>query len=273
MSFEIHTGEVTSNKDPDKRGRLMVQFDSILDSQDFPEWIEPAFPFVGKDAGFFMIPSPGVWVDVEIHMGSQGDQGVDTPVARWRGAHYNSKDKLPDEFADNYPQAYGFKTPGGHFLAIDDKDKTLTIKTKGGHTLEFNDKAGTVKITNGNTGDDLAMSKTGTSTLEATLKAIISAPLTDLNSGAGLQFLVKGVTFNAALAVWVNLIKTTDTAVKNLVAKWDSLAQGSPGSPWIPSADASEVTALKTAVGLLETGHATFLAAMAGWLSLKTRTG
>jgi uncharacterized protein involved in type VI secretion and phage assembly len=130
--YEVHIGEVASIKDPEKRGRVMVKFDNIMDGETFPDWVEPTFPFAGGGCGFFAVPTPGTAVECEVHKGDGGDDSVDTPQIRWRGALYNSVDQIPEEFRGHYPNAIGFKSPGGSLLMFDDEGGAEIVLLKHG---------------------------------------------------------------------------------------------------------------------------------------------
>jgi len=168
MAYEIHIGEVTNNKDTEeKRGRLMVKFENILNDEEFPDWVEPTFPFAGKDCGFFFVPPVGAAVECELHKGEGGDDSIDTPEIRWRAALYNSADSIPEEFKDHYPNAVGIKTVKGHLFMMDDEDGSemikllnykkeqfieldsdgsIVCKTKNGHILVLDEKNDKVSL-------------------------------------------------------------------------------------------------------------------------------
>ena len=120
-SYEVHVGEVSSREDPEKRGRLKVKFTTIFEGE-YPEWVDPCFPFAGSNCGFFALPPVGTAVECEVHRGKGPDVSIDTPRIRWRGALYNRVDQIPTEFKKNYPYRMGLKSPGGHILILDDTE-------------------------------------------------------------------------------------------------------------------------------------------------------
>lgn len=153
--YEVHVGEVTSIKDPEKRGRLMIKFDNIMSGENFPEWVTPCFPFAGKNCGFFMVPPVKTAVECEIHKGEDGDDSIDTPVIKWRAALYNSVDEIPEEFRDHYPNAIGFKSIGGHLLMFDDENGAEIIQLRHGKKLKTflaMDENGSIILQTGNDG-------------------------------------------------------------------------------------------------------------------------
>lgn len=121
MSYEIHVGEVSGLKDPEKRGRLKVKFQTIFEGE-YPEWVDPCFPFAGSNCGWFFVPPIGTAVECEVYRGKGPDVSIDTPKVRWRAPLYNRVDSIPEEFRDRYPYSMGFKSPSGHVLVFDDME-------------------------------------------------------------------------------------------------------------------------------------------------------
>lgn len=118
---EKHWGIVTDNDDPQKRGRLTIQCDTVAEG-DVLEWIEPSFHFTdsGQDikAGAFWVPNPGTIVEVEVESSDDGLQSNDLDP-RWKCCLYPDN-AVPDVFKENYPQRRGWVTRAGHILYFDD---------------------------------------------------------------------------------------------------------------------------------------------------------
>jgi hypothetical protein len=146
--YEVHTGTVTNIKDPEKRGRLMVKLPTLFED-DYPDWVDPCFPFAGSNCGFFALPQVGVAIECEVHRGSGPDASIDTPSCKWRGALYNRVDQIPEEFRERYPFCLGFKSPAGHILMFDDsegKEFLLLSHAKKQKTLLCFDRNGSVAL-------------------------------------------------------------------------------------------------------------------------------
>lgn len=124
---EKHWGIVIDNQDPEARGRLIVQCDTIAEG-DVLEWVEPSFHFVDSDkdtsAGAFWVPNPGAIVEVEIEA-EDDSEGLDLDP-RWKCCLY-SEGQVPEEFQDNYPNRRGWKTRAGHLFYFDDTEDSLTF--------------------------------------------------------------------------------------------------------------------------------------------------
>lgn len=130
MGIEWHVGEVTDNNDPDKLGRIKFKSDTLLDGDEYPEWVSPSFPFVGAvgPSGMFWVPPVGTLVEVEIYSGEYAD--IEVPDAKYRACFFNDVDVVPEEFMQNYPERMGWKTPSGHLLLFDDSDGNELVLLK-----------------------------------------------------------------------------------------------------------------------------------------------
>jgi hypothetical protein len=200
------TATVDKNTDPAKAGRVKVKLPS-MDGGQYPEWIETIQP-----AGMVSHPHPGDTVEVEL---PDGEDIVEFPdEGKCLGKRADAANPVPSEFKTNYPHRRGYKTPGGHLVIFDDKDKSITIRTIGGHSVLLDDKNGNVKITNSQSGDSIENTSAGTTTVDGTIKIILNSPLTELSTGP-LEPVLKATTviasftalitaFGSALEVWGN---------------------------------------------------------------------
>ncbi|MEU8567469.1 phage baseplate assembly protein V [Streptomyces pathocidini] len=107
-------GRVRDNQDPLRIGRVTVEVPDVLG--DAPStWALPCFPFTGRQAGHYAVPSvgAGVWVEFE-----QGDPSF--PV--WSGCWYGHESELPeDALKDPAPhEPVVVQTPGRHKLVMSD---------------------------------------------------------------------------------------------------------------------------------------------------------
>lgn len=131
---------VTNNNDPKKLGRVKVTCRTLTNYQaDFPAWVEPAHQFscpnpaTGESSGSMWVPAQGSVVLVEFLESSSTDQvRLETMVAyakaRYFCAPYSNPAPAPSEFTgDGYPDVRGWKTPSGHVLIFDDRQKTIRI--------------------------------------------------------------------------------------------------------------------------------------------------
>ena len=121
--YGIHKGTVTTNIDPEMRGRLLV-------SVPYPKtpvslWVEACFPFTGKGVGFYAVPPKGAIVWVMFLAG-------DTKNGVWLGCTWTSAAELPIKGGPaTLPEKVfiGTKTTT---LEIDDVASKFELKVKAG---------------------------------------------------------------------------------------------------------------------------------------------
>lgn len=129
MIKEVHFGQVLDNQDPDKRGGLKVQVNTLVDGAALvEEFIPPSFPFAGKKVGFFFVPAVGAQVEVEVE--SDPEKATEGIFARWRATLYSEEDDIPEEFAKSYPQRGGIKFGDEVFLMDAAQGLTALISAK-----------------------------------------------------------------------------------------------------------------------------------------------
>lgn len=139
--MKVFICSVTNDNDPEKRGRIKVGNSEILgddagNPEEIPDWIEPCFPFVGKDSsGWFSVPSVGTQVEVEAH--TPDHSLIEQPYYRYRACLYQKKSSIPEEFQTNYPYRMGIKFPSGHLLLFDNKKDAERIELKHKDGLEI----------------------------------------------------------------------------------------------------------------------------------------
>lgn len=124
---EKHWGIVIDNDDPEKRGRLTVQCDTIAEG-DVLEWMNPSFHFVDSSSdeqgGSFWVPNPGAIVEVTIE--AEDDSEANDLDPQWKCSVY-SQGGVPEVFQENYPKRRGWVTRKGHILYFDDTEDSLTF--------------------------------------------------------------------------------------------------------------------------------------------------
>ena len=209
---------IKDNKDPEKLGRVKVQFDWGMDTPS--PWIRMAMPYTGDNGGFYFIPEIGAEVMVGFEMGNP-----DYPYVI--GSLYNGKNNSGKHAKDNN-NLKSISTRGGNEILFDDdgkivisnehnsitlacaEDGSITFETAGdmifnaGKNMEFNSGKdmivnpgenyivtvqkdfNLIAYKNGsiNTLGDFEVKSTGETSVEATLGLSLS----------GLQAVVKGST-------------------------------------------------------------------------------
>jgi len=118
--YSSYRGYVVDVEDPDDMGRVLVKIPSITKGKDHPTWAYPKTQWGGKNYGLQWLPSKGEIVWVEFEYG-------DTRFPIWSFAH-RTKGEKPVEFSSS--KIYGFKTPKGNMVIIDDRDGVEKIVVK-----------------------------------------------------------------------------------------------------------------------------------------------
>lgn len=143
--YSSYRGFVINNEDPLNLGRLQIQVPAVDGSWPDPTWVPSKGQWGGDDYGFNCVPKVGdmVWVEYEYGRAS---------APMWSHHGYGQRtdetSEKPEEFSSN--NVYGFKTPYGQIITIDDgtledgeyKGAEITIKTKDGKKIVINELAG-----------------------------------------------------------------------------------------------------------------------------------
>jgi uncharacterized protein involved in type VI secretion and phage assembly len=152
--FGKYRGEVKSNDDPAKVGRLQVQVRDVL--EDELVWAMPCVPYAGDKVGFYCLPDngAGVWVEFE---------GGNPRFPIWVGCYWKSGE-LPSEATG--PSIRIWKTP------------KLTIK--------IDDDVGESLI---QTGDDMKIAMTASDGIQTSFQTVkhtvASSGVTSDSGGVG----------------------------------------------------------------------------------------
>lgn len=191
---ETYPAVVTSNEDPEFRGRIRVACAALMgdEESELPHWVEPIFNW-----GWFYIPDVGELIEIEVTTSSDEDESfeqfsIDNLSPRWRGDRFygneegESPSPIPNDFSTNYGKRRGFATPGGHILIFDDtdgkrsvsltwtnesgdqslmtfdNDGSFKVSTHTGHVLFMDAAAGELSITDSN-GNKINCNSTGVS--------------------------------------------------------------------------------------------------------------
>ncbi len=123
LYYGTYRARVTNNKDETGRGLIKVVLSDMSHTQEYNEWIPPAFP-VGDQHGFFWPPEEGDFVRVAFATGD-----LSTPRCYFGG--FFGKDKVPVEFAyssDKRPVKRGFVTRMGHSFVFSDEPDNEYIR-------------------------------------------------------------------------------------------------------------------------------------------------
>ncbi len=140
--YGVAIGIVTSNRDPEGRGRVKVNL-PWRGEKDESYWARVASPMAGPGRGLVFYPE----VDDEVLVAfAHGD--INYPYVI--GALWNGRDKPPETNADGKNNIRKIRSRSGHELIFNDNDKAkqekIEIHTKGGHSIILDDSGGQEKI-------------------------------------------------------------------------------------------------------------------------------
>jgi uncharacterized protein involved in type VI secretion and phage assembly len=138
----VVVGIVTDNKDPEKMGRVQVNFPWRGDDGQ-SHWARVASLMAGKEMGTFFLP------DVHDEVLVAFDRGdIEHPFII--GALWNGKDKPPETNEDGKNNIRKIKSRSGHELIFCDdgegKAEKIEIRTQAGHIVRLDDTRGSEKI-------------------------------------------------------------------------------------------------------------------------------
>lgn len=125
--YGIYRGFVSSNQDPDNRGRLQLTVPKVYGDQTYKRWADPKGMYAGKGIGSFWIPNKGdpVWVQFE-----DGDPRF--PV--WDYGWWRKGD-APEGAK---PENKIIQTTSGHRIEMDDENELIRIRDAHGSVVIMN---------------------------------------------------------------------------------------------------------------------------------------
>lgn len=152
LHYGVYRAFVVENEDPEKLDRLQLRIPHLNAYSDDQTWAFPKGVWGGKNYGMNLLPLKGDMVFVEFMKGDP-----DYPI--WSHAGY-ARDEKPAEFLNSN---YGFKTPRGTLILINDKkgEEEVYIKHKSNNEWtrikagEYEMEAALIKL--GKDGDEQAV--------------------------------------------------------------------------------------------------------------------
>ncbi|CAL1517080.1 type VI secretion system tip protein VgrG [Chitinophaga sp. MM2321] len=122
---DIQSALVKDNNDPEKLGRVRVQFFWQTQNELSP-WLRQASPAAGGGTGFHFVPEVGEEVVV-------GFEGGNAEMPFVLGSKFNGKSKSGYGDAQNNMKA--IKTRSGNLIQLDDNSGSVTVTDKNGSTM------------------------------------------------------------------------------------------------------------------------------------------
>lgn len=140
--YGVVIGVVTNNRDPEKLGRVKVNF-PWLTEDDESHWARVATMMAGPGRGSFFLPEVNDEVLVAFDHG-------DVRFPYIIGALWNGVDKPPQDNADGENNLREIKSRSGHIIRLDDTDggeKIEIIDGSGSNSIVINTSENTITIT------------------------------------------------------------------------------------------------------------------------------
>lgn len=125
--YSTYSGIVIDNNDPRGLNRLKVVYPQLIKDDTEGTWAFPNSSWGGKNYGIQMLPKIGDMVNLQF---SHGD--LEYPL--WTHGSYADNEK-PEEFSD--PNIYGFKSPKGNIILIDEINENGYILVKFKNNKEY----------------------------------------------------------------------------------------------------------------------------------------
>jgi Rhs element Vgr protein len=132
---EMQSAVVKDNNDPDKLGRVRVQFFWQQQSEMSP-WLRQASPAAGGGTGFHFVPEVGEEVVV-------GFEGGNAEMPFVLGSKFNGKAK--SGYGDPQNNVKAIKTRSGNTIALDDAAGSITVTDKNGSSMMM-DGSGNITV-------------------------------------------------------------------------------------------------------------------------------
>lgn len=134
--YSSYRGYVVDNEDPENLNRVLVRVPSVTGNNTHPKWAFPKNSFSGTGYGSQVLPRKGDLVWVEFDNGN-------ARFPMWSHGHF-TRDEKPEEFGSI--NIYGFKTPEGHIILLDDDGGKILIKSTNLIQLNDGENEGLVKV-------------------------------------------------------------------------------------------------------------------------------
>jgi type VI secretion system secreted protein VgrG len=133
---------VKDNKDPEKLGRVRVNF-FWQESHLMSPWIRIAWPYAANERGFYFIPE----IEDEVLVDFEGEDAEKPFVV---GSMYHGKNKPPKKWPDNKNSFKGIVTKNNLRIEFDDEKKITTIDTPGGNKVVISDDEKSILLSDQN---------------------------------------------------------------------------------------------------------------------------
>jgi len=217
---ESQRAVVKDNQDPEKLGRVRVQFLWQLEQEDakdfYTPWIRIAQPHGGDNKGFYFIPE----IEEEVMVGFENGNAEKPYVigTLYHGGEDDKKQRPGENWYNDSNDIKAIRTRNGHTIEFHDVDEGGFIKIydneKDNYILTFSTDDKLIKL---ESKGDIQMYAEGNITMKAKKSVNISAG-GNINSSAGgdiKETADKNISIDAKENIKVNAGKDMETSVMN----------------------------------------------------------
>lgn len=195
---------VKDNKDPEKLGRVRVNF-FWQESNQMSPWIRAVSSYAANERGFYFIPE----IEDEVMVGFEGGD-VEKPYIT--GSLYHGKNKPPGNWPNQKNSFKGIVTRSNLRIEFDDEKKVTTINTPGGNKVVISDDQKSILLSDQNSNkvelspsgifmdspkeislnSQTGIKLTSNSAIEITAKTDVKVKGLNVNQEASVSFVAKG---------------------------------------------------------------------------------
>ncbi|TFG42796.1 MAG: phage tail protein [Bacteroidia bacterium] len=218
----VMPGIVTNNQDPDKMGRIKIQFPWFSDENE-TDWVRIATPMAGAERGMLFLPE----VEDEVLVAFENGD-INRPYVI--GALWNGKAAPPETNSDGKNNIRKICSRSGHEIIFNDDSENskekMEIHSKSGHTILLDDTSDNGKIEIKTSAehrivldDTSGKEKIEITDKDGTNKIIIDSAAGSISMVSSQQITIKADTVEIHSGSSLTLKSDSDLTIQGSIAK------------------------------------------------------